>query len=79
MMDDKICSKGTIWKIIPKFILLPLLIWSTAPCSDNISEVNVIVGTEVLIIIILMQKQFPVNQLIKNTGLLRIHYRNNEI
>ena len=29
MMGHNICFKGVIWKIILKFFLLPLLIWST--------------------------------------------------
>ena len=29
MMGHKMCSNGTIWKIIPKLSLLLLLIWST--------------------------------------------------
>ena len=29
MMGHKICFNGKIWKIIPNFFPLPLLIWST--------------------------------------------------
>ena len=33
MMGRNIRFKGAIWKIIPKFFLLPLLIWSTEVAS----------------------------------------------
>ena len=39
MMGHKICFNGKIWKIIPKFFPLPLLIWSTADKKLNVLAV----------------------------------------